>query len=64
MTTRTLAFYEEKLRAHIMYNLASNLTMSLQDYMRNLIQDNRDDYKKINYAYLNVKSDLVGRKIY
>lgn len=43
-----------------MNNLSSEHMISQQVYIKILIQENPDDYKNINYAYLNIKRELVG----
>lgn len=60
MTAHTISFYENQLRQQIMNNLSGENIISLQNYIKNLIQENTDDYQNINYAYLNIKRELVG----
>jgi len=60
MTSHSILFYENQLKQQIMKNLSSEHFISLQAYIKKLIQDNPDDYKNINYAYLNIKRELVG----
>lgn len=43
-----------------MNNLSSEHSISLQTYIKKLIQINPENYKSINYAYLNIKRELVG----
>jgi hypothetical protein len=60
MTSHSILFYENQLKQQIMNNLSSEHMISLQVYIKILIQENTEDYKNINYAYLNIKRELVG----
>ncbi len=60
MTSHSILFYENQLKQQIMNNLSSEHMISLQVYIKILIHENPDDYKNINYAYLNIKRELVG----
>ncbi|MFJ7661338.1 hypothetical protein ACIQXW_02960 [Lysinibacillus sp. NPDC097162] len=62
MTSHSISFYENQLKQQIMNNLSGQNGISLQTYMNRLIQENEHDYKNINYAYLNVKREIVGAK--
>lgn len=50
MTSHSILFYENQLKQQIMNNLSSEHMISLQVYIKILIQENPDDYKNINYA--------------
>ncbi|WP_339280987.1 hypothetical protein [Lysinibacillus sp. FSL P2-0066] len=60
MTSHSILFYENQVKQQIMNNLSSEHSISLQTYIKKLIQKNPEDYKSINYAYLNIKRELVG----
>ncbi|MEC1177153.1 hypothetical protein P9B03_01535 [Metasolibacillus meyeri] len=60
MTSHSISFYENQLKQQIMNNLVGVNIISLQNYIKELIHENPDDYKNINYAYLNIKHELVG----
>ena len=60
MTPHSILYYENQFKQQIMSNLSGHQIISLQIYLNKLIQENANDYKNINYAYLNVKRELVG----
>ncbi|MGE7695136.1 hypothetical protein ACQKNC_13645 [Lysinibacillus sp. NPDC094177] len=60
MTSHSISYYENQLRQQIMNNLYNENFISLQNYVKELIQENTDNNKNITYAYLNIKRELVG----
>lgn len=64
MPSHSIAFYEEQFKTHIMQAFLGVKTNCLKSILHELIRENEKDYKMVNYAYLNVKKELVGNKVY
>lgn len=54
-----IAFYEEKLKEQVMLGLISDCK-SLKEVVIEYIENDMKQYKAINYAYLNIKRELIG----
>jgi len=55
-----IVFYEEALKQYVMTCMISNNVKTLKQYMIELIEENRAEYKLINYAFLSVRKELLG----
>ena len=62
MSGHSISYYEEQFKKQIMNALAGEQLVSLRQLLKDLIQENQEDYRIINYAYLNVKKDLTGSR--
>ena len=56
----SISFYEEQFKAAIMNALVVGEEAQLYKLLQQLVEDHKEDYKLINYAYLNVKKELIG----
>ena len=54
-----ITFYEGKLKEQVMLGLFSD-GKSLKEAVIEHIENDIQQYKAINYAYLNVKRELIG----
>jgi len=62
MSGHSISYYEEQFKKQIMNALVGEQLVSLSQLLKDLIQENQEDYRNINYAYLNVKKELTGSR--
>ncbi|MFC7686084.1 hypothetical protein [Ureibacillus sp. GCM10028918] len=60
MSSRSIYYYEDQFKEYIMKALVDRQLNSLKQVLEDLIRENQEDYKIINYAYLNVKREITG----
>ena len=60
MKKERIIFYEDLFKQYIMTCLENQHAKPMKQYMIELIEENMDEYKVINYAFLAVKKELVG----
>lgn len=60
MEKAKIKHYEELFKQYVMSCLVNHETKTMKQYMFELIEENHDEYKFINYAFLTVKKELVG----
>lgn len=54
------SIYEERFKVYIMQGMSTGKTSSLKSYLQQLIDENKEAYAEINFAYLKVKKELLG----
>ena len=54
------SIYEEQFKVYIMQGMSSGKTKDLKSYLQQLIDENKEAYAEINFAYLKVKKELLG----
>ena len=52
--------YEHVMKQYVMHALTGHQQVDLKSYLHELIAQHASDYKAINYAYLNVKKEIIG----
>ena len=60
MKKERISYYEDLFKQYVMSCLENQNAKPLKSYMVQLIEENIDEYKLINYAFMTVKKELVG----
>ncbi len=60
MNHEIVTMYEQKMKQQLMISVGTSKSMSLKEITRELIEENCEQYLNINYAYLNVKHEIIG----
>ena len=60
MSQTLVNYYEQQFRLHIMLAVMNQEKLCLKDLLKQFVLNNEKDYLQINYAYLNVKRELIG----
>lgn len=60
MSLYSTNFYAEQFKVNIMENMLGEKTVTLNDFLFQLINEHQNDYKEILYAYIKVKRELLG----
>lgn len=60
MDREIVNMYEQMLKQQIMASICNTQSKTLKDITRELIEGNHEQYLNINYAYINVKHEIIG----
>ena len=60
MKKERITYYEDLFKQYIMSCLENQNAKPMKQYMVELIEENIEEYKLINYAFLSLKKELVG----
>lgn len=56
----TFEQYKDLFRAHLMDSIVGESTLTLRQFMFQLINLHEQDYRTINYAFLAVRKEIIG----
>lgn len=62
MSSKLIYYYEEQFKEYIMNALVGEQLITINQLHDDFIRENPEDYKVINFAYLNVINELSGFK--
>ena len=60
MSIQAIQYYEGKFKEYIMGALVAEQVIPINQFLEELISENPEDHKIIDYAYISVKKELTG----
>lgn len=60
MNHEIVTMYEQKMKEQIMISVGTAQSKTLKEITRGFIEEDSKQYLNINYAYLNVKLEIIG----